>query len=99
MTIRIVCFALMVLLTPYGWYTWLFGAGAIFLPYFAVIFANVGQGDKEVHAVQPERTLGTTPPPQAEHVSDDAPVIRIEETKHLDAPLRAPAETEPGETS
>lgn len=99
MTIRIVCFALMVLITPYGWYTWLFGVGAVFLPYFAVILANVGQGDKEVHAVQPERTLSATPPPPSEHIVDDTPVIRIEETKHLDAPLRAATEAEPGEPS
>ncbi len=57
MTIRIVCFALMVLVTPYGWYTWLFALGAVFLPYIAVVIANVGEDTKVVAAVTPERVL------------------------------------------
>ncbi len=41
MGIRIACFILMVVITPYGWYTWVFGAAAIVLPYIAVVLANV----------------------------------------------------------
>ncbi len=29
MSVRVVCFLLMVLVTPYGWYTWVFGASLI----------------------------------------------------------------------
>ena len=41
MGIRIACFILMVVITPYGWYTWVFGVAAIVLPYVAVVTANV----------------------------------------------------------
>ena len=34
----------MVVITPYGWYTWVFGAAAIVLPYIAVVLANVESG-------------------------------------------------------
>lgn len=43
MTIRMLCFALAVLITPYSWYTWLFAVGAIFLPYVAVVIANASK--------------------------------------------------------
>ncbi len=43
MGVRVACFVAMILVTPYGWYTWLFAAGAVFLPYIAVVIANVGQ--------------------------------------------------------
>jgi len=44
MVIRVVCLILAVAL-PLGWLTWLFVAGAVFLPYFAVVIANAqGQG-------------------------------------------------------
>jgi hypothetical protein len=40
MGIRMACFALTVLVTPYGWYTWVFAIAAAVLPYIAVVFAN-----------------------------------------------------------
>lgn len=43
MGIRTACFILMAVVTPYGWYTWVFAAGAIFLPYIAVVYANAGE--------------------------------------------------------
>lgn len=82
MGIRIVCFALMVLVTPYGWYTWIFAAGAIVLPYFAVIVANVGSDVRDTTAENPELALPAppaAPPPQAP--TDEAPpVIQIHES-------------------
>ena len=45
MSIRFVCVILAVLV--HGWLMWLFFAGAILLPYFAVVIANVqGSGSK-----------------------------------------------------
>ncbi|WP_283132915.1 DUF3099 domain-containing protein [Rhizohabitans arisaemae] len=41
MGIRIVCLLMIVVVD--GWLRWAFAAGAIFLPYFAVIFANAGR--------------------------------------------------------
>jgi endonuclease/exonuclease/phosphatase (EEP) superfamily protein YafD len=39
MIIRVVCVVLAVIV-PLGWLTILFAAGAVFLPYFAVVIAN-----------------------------------------------------------
>ena len=54
MGIRTVCFVLVVVV-PSPW-RWFFAAGAVFLPYFAVIAANVGGGPR---AAGPEQ-VGTT---------------------------------------
>jgi hypothetical protein len=93
MTIRIVCFALMALVTPYGWYTWVFAAAAIFLPYIAVVIANVGQDTKTVRAVRPEHEIAPdaaeTPVPEAPAAPAAPPVIRIRESG---APADGPGE-------
>jgi hypothetical protein len=80
MGVRVVCFVLMVVITPYGWYTWVFGAAAIFLPYVAVVSANVGQEARRNRREDPALTLpaGATAALQPE--ATPARVIRIEET-------------------
>ena len=83
MVIRVICFVLMVAITPYGWYTWLFGAGAMFLPYFAVVIANVASGSAD-RAVPPERALEASAAPApaaaAPRTAESPTVIRIAET-------------------
>lgn len=66
MGIRMGCFALTVLVTPYGWYTWVFAFAAAVLPYIAVVFAN---------AVSPTHTSGAESPMQELSVppTSDAP--------------------------
>jgi len=87
MSIRVVCFILMVVVTPYGWYTWVFGAGAVVLPYIAVVIANVSSRQPGAPAENPELSLPATPRPAAPPSSDaSSRVIRVEET--LDAPVR-----------
>ena len=89
MGIRIACFILMVVITPYGWYTWVFGAAAVVLPYIAVVLANVGADGSRTAAVNPERALPATPtvrPPSAA----GAPVLRIEETHAIERPREDP---------
>jgi Flp pilus assembly protein TadB len=39
MVVRLLCFVLAYAVGP-GWLRWVFVAGAVFLPYFAVVFAN-----------------------------------------------------------
>lgn len=82
MGIRVACFVLMVVVQPYGWYTWVFGAGAIFLPYIAVVIANVGQDAKTVRAENPERALPAAPetPTEPATPTTEHPVLRIAET-------------------
>ncbi|CAH0209026.1 hypothetical protein SRABI128_01926 [Microbacterium sp. Bi128] len=87
MGIRIACFIAMAVVTPYGWYTFVFAAGAIFLPYLAVIVANVGQDADVSPAVNPERMIESAPASPAAAPAADAPtVIRIVETPRLEQP-------------
>ncbi len=62
MVVRVACFMLMLFIQPYSWYTWLFAIGAIFLPYVAVVVANVASGSAE-NAIAPERALTAGPAP------------------------------------
>jgi hypothetical protein len=80
MGIRVACFILMVVITPYGWYTWVFAAGAIFLPYIAVVSANVGQESRRNRREDPEPAL---PAPASAPPAEPSPprVIRIEESR------------------
>lgn len=94
MSIRVICFVLMVVITPYGWYTWVLAVGAIFLPYFAVVIANVASSSTDSRAVPPDRALPATAseaPPSAESTG----VIRLHESP---AVTSAPQSDRPGET-
>jgi len=87
MGIRVACFIAMAVITPYGWYTFVFAAGAIFLPYLAVIVANVGADQGSAEAITPERAIeaaAATPAPAA--AADGPIVIRIAETPRLESP-------------
>lgn len=79
MGIRIACFLLMVLIQPYGWWTWVFAAGAIFLPYVAVVRANAGEESDARIVESPELSLNA---PVEDAVEDEAPpsIIRLTET-------------------
>ncbi len=81
MAVRIACFGAMVLVTPYGWYTWAFAAGAVLLPYVAVVIANVGQDLRTSTAEAPAPSLPSAPDAPAATTPDAGPmVIRITET-------------------
>ena len=81
MGIRVVCFILMVVITPYGWHTWVLGAAAVFLPYIAVVTANVADNVARVEPESPERALPASAPPIERRPADDAPgIIRISES-------------------
>jgi len=90
---RVVCFILMVFVQPFGWYTWVFGAAAIFLPYIAVVLANVGEDAKTVPAVPPGRALSEAPPARSAHVQPT--VIQVSETP---APADGEQATPPPDT-
>jgi len=78
MSVRVVCFVLMVVITPYGWHTGVLAVGAILLPYLAVVVANVSSASHEATAVTPERAItaapAEAPPPQTPGV------IRVRES-------------------
>lgn len=90
MSLRIVCIILMVAIQPYGWYTWLLLLGAVFLPYVAVVMANVSSNVDSTTAENPELAL-TAAPTEMVRVSDDSPitVLRIEESRPLNPPETA----------
>lgn len=79
MTVRVACFILMVTVTPYGWQTWIFAAGAAVLPYLAVVVANVGNGDEVVVAERPSREIDAGPAAAPAPAERDDKVIRIQE--------------------
>lgn len=80
MGIRTVCFVLMVVVQPYGWWTWAFGVGAAILPYIAVVFANAGSDSNEVLAESPELQLDA--PSEAENGAAENPkVVTIDEKR------------------
>jgi hypothetical protein len=81
MGIRIACFILMVVITPYGWYTWVFGAAAIFLPYVAVVSANVGHEGRRNRREDPEAALPAAPSAPSAPAAPEVRVIRIDETR------------------
>ena len=82
MGIRILCFILMVVITPYGWSTWVFGIAAIFLPYVAVVTANVSQNVRPTNAEAPERALPAAP---TIAVAPTAPrTVRMEESRAVE---------------
>ncbi|MHA7238787.1 DUF3099 domain-containing protein [Arthrobacter sp. TMS1-12-1] len=69
MSLRLVCFVL-VFVVPYVWLQWVMIAGAVFLPYFAVIVANGGSDTSNIR--------------HSDALIDRAPVREIE-AKVLDA--------------
>lgn len=84
MTVRATCFVLMVVITPYGWHTALLAIGAIVLPYFAVVLANVGKDTRPTTAVNPERALPAAPTVQGEPPPERPHVIRLDEQPPLE---------------
>jgi hypothetical protein len=83
MGIRIVCLLAMVFVQPYGWYTWVFGAGAIVLPYIAVVIANVGKDAHETTAERPELALPAAPAAPVAAEPESPRVIRVAESHVL----------------
>lgn len=83
MAIRILCFILMIVITPYGWYTWVFAAAAVFLPYIAVVFANNGDPSRDAVREAPEKAIEASRP---EPPSAGPTVIRVDEIRSLDDP-------------
>ena len=101
MGVRIACFILMVAVHPYGWYTWVFAAGAVVLPYIAVVMANVGEDSRSTRRSEtPERALPATPTPTTP--IGDTGVVRIVERQPIESdPASRDAErgTPPGPPS
>ena len=75
MGIRTLCFVLAVVFS--GWARWVFLAGALFLPYFSVVFANSGRERIEtmpaVDRYETRRALKGPPAPLADPPPGPAP--------------------------
>ena len=83
MGIRMACFALTVLVTPYGWYTWMFAIGAAVLPYIAVVFANVVSPTTTTSPESPVQEITSASTAPAPAADDDPTVITIQEQKSI----------------
>lgn len=100
MGIRVVCVILAIVVTPYSWWTAVFAVGAIFIPYVAVVLANVSEAAKSVPAVPVEREIEErmTPWPATPRPR----VIRVDERHPVEAQRPDPAAegpSAPGDTS
>jgi len=80
MGIRTVCFILMAVVYPVGWWTFVFAAGAIFLPYLAVVSANAGS-DSIPHAVESPVLQIDAAAPAPDESAQTPPVITIHEQR------------------
>lgn len=78
MGVRTACFALTIFVTPYGWYTFVFAAAAIFLPMIAVAFANTRSAQQVGQAESPQSPAIETGEPAPEE--DDPDLFVISET-------------------
>lgn len=63
MSIRVLC--IVALLFAEGWWLAVFAAGAIFLPYFAVVMANVSGPSRQRRVLRPGGLVRRTPPPSS----------------------------------
>jgi hypothetical protein len=61
MGIRVLCI-IAILFVP-GWWAIIPAIGAVFLPYFAVVIANVGADPRQADVQRPGNILPMTPPP------------------------------------
>ncbi|MDN3310700.1 DUF3099 domain-containing protein [Microbacterium oryzae] len=84
MGVRTLCLVLMVVVVPYGWYTFLFAIGAVVLPYIAVVVANAAQSTQVAHAQVPELPALPAAPTHPQPTTPG--VIRISESPTTDGP-------------
>ncbi|HZW41090.1 MAG TPA: DUF3099 domain-containing protein [Agromyces sp.] len=61
MSIRVLC--IFAMLFAQGWWLAVCAAGAIFLPYFAVVLANVSSPTRRTTVLRPGGLVLSTPPP------------------------------------
>lgn len=90
MGIRVVC--IFALLFAQGWWILVFAAGAIFLPYFAVVVANVGTSRRGQEVMRPG---GLAPLPPGNPPADEVPATEAEPDPN--PRFRAASDDEPRE--
>ncbi|MBT2499993.1 DUF3099 domain-containing protein [Agromyces sp. ISL-38] len=87
MSIRVLC--IFAMLFAQGWWLVVFAAGAIFLPYIAVVLANVGGPTRAPEVLRPGNILPTTPPNAVPGTADAPPTAETPTTTEaptVDAP-------------
>lgn len=78
MAVRTACVVLAFAVQPWGWQTFVFGIGAVFLPYIAVVLANQANVSVKTPAVSPDRFLAAHAAPAEPDPAHD--VIRLDES-------------------
>lgn len=91
MGIRTTCFILMAVVTPYGWYTWVFAAGAIFLPYVAVVYANAGEATTNVSRAEQPTLMIEQPSVEPDPAPAPRPTLTVHESDTAERPSADPA--------
>lgn len=88
MSIRVLCIVAM--LFAQGWWLVVCAAGAIFLPYFAVVIANVGSPSRQSEVLRPG-SIVRIEPPSSEPTGAPAPSAGAE------PPRSAPTDSTPSD--
>jgi DUF3099 family protein len=70
MGIRVLC--LVSILFVHGWWIIIPALGAVFLPYFAVVLANVGAGERGAPVLRPGNVLPVRPQPPRGAENEDS---------------------------
>jgi hypothetical protein len=99
MSIRLACLLLFFFIP--GWQRWLFVAGAVFLPWIAVVIANGGADQSRIKpsdALLDQAPLGELPPADSAAERDGADILTGEVVEDDDAPAPAEPDSPPGGT-
>lgn len=80
MTIRTVCFILMAVIQPMGWWTWVLAIGAVFLPYIAVVAANNPDPSDVANIESPDIAIEAPRETVADAAQQNPTVITIQES-------------------
>ena len=73
MSIRVAC--IFAMLFAQGWWLVVFAAGAILLPYVAVVLANVSGPSRDSEVLRPGGLVPTTPPPNLPGSQGEGPDV------------------------
>ena len=73
MSIRVAC--IFAMLFAQGWWLVVFAAGAILLPYVAVVLANVSGPSRDSEVLRPGGLVPTTPPPNLSGSQGEGPDV------------------------
>jgi Protein of unknown function (DUF3099) len=95
MSIRVAC--IFAMLFAQGWWLVVCAAGAIFLPYVAVVLANVSGPSRSAEVLRPGGLVPSTPPMPGPGAGPEMGAPGVREPEHTDADTAEPTATPPND--